>query len=150
MKIGVLSCLIAAALVSGCATKQELNITTDPPGANVTLIRLIEYTKHQDATFVDTKHEVTIEEGKPESIGMSPIEGYKFKPFFTGWVRAGIYKWQWTRHCKRARILAEKDGMTAETEVSFNQDHDPVSVELKLEQKPKAPAKAPEPQPEGK
>ncbi len=143
MKIGVVTCVLAAVLASGCATKQELNITTDPPGANITLIRLVEYTKHQDATVVETKNEVTIEEQKPESIGMSPVEGYKFKPFFTGWVRAGLYKWQWTRHCKSAKILAEKDGMNAETLVTFNQDHDPVSVVLKLEQKPAKPPEAP-------
>ncbi|MEZ0230795.1 MAG: hypothetical protein ACAI25_19400 [Planctomycetota bacterium] len=136
MKLGVLTCVLAAVLVSGCATKQELTVTTDPPGATVILIKLIEYTKHQDATFVETKHEVTIEEAKPESLGPSPVEGFKFKPFWTGWVRAGLYKWQWTRHVKKARIVAEKDGLSAETEVSFNADHDPVSVELKLEQRP--------------
>lgn len=137
----VVTLLAALAVSSGCATKQALTITSEPSGANIIMVRIVEKTKHQDAAGITTKENVEIIEETPEQLGMTPIEEHKFKPFWTGWVRAGLYKWQLTKHCKSAKIVAEKDGLYAETVVSFNQDHDPVTVHLQLE--PRKPAKAP-------
>jgi hypothetical protein len=127
---------LAAFLVAGCATKQKIRITTIPEGASLTIIQMGEKRKTQDVAGSNVSEKVEPFQDKPESIGTSPKD-FKFEPYHEGWVRAGLYKFKESKHCLSAKVIAEKDGMTAEKVVSFDADHDPVEVELSLEQAPK-------------
>jgi len=127
---------LATLLVAGCATKQNIKVNTVPEGAHVTLIKMGEKRKTQSVAGANASDEVTQFEDKPVDLGSAPID-FTFEPYHEGWVRAGLYKFKESKHCLRAKLLAEKDGLTAEKVVSFDADHSPVQVDITLEQAPK-------------
>ena len=129
-KVVTLLALSSLLLLCGCAATQKLSVITDPPGAQVTLVRY-GITKAEGGVpgvSVGTSGERF--EDPPITLGTSPLE-YEFKLEETAKELsiAGIFA-KVTRTFTEGLVRAEKDGRVAERRVLFAGK--PLAVDLLL------------------
>ena len=129
-KMVVLMTLVSLLLLCSCAANQKLSVTTDPPGAQVTLVRY-GITKAEGGlpgVSVGTSGENF--EDPPITLGTSPLD-YEFKLQETAKELSigGVYA-KVTRTFTEGLVRAEKDGRVAERRVLFMGK--PLAVDLLL------------------
>ncbi len=117
-------------LLSGCAATQRLNVTTSPPGAQVTLVRYGVTEAEGGVPGVSVGATGERFEDPPMTLGTSPLD-YEFKLEETDEEIsiAGVFM-KVTRKFTEGLIRAEKDGRVAERRVSFTGK--PLVVDLLL------------------
>ncbi len=114
----------------GCATTQKLRVTTDPPGAQVTLVRYGTVRAEGGAPGVTVGATGESFEDPPITLGTSPLE-YEFQLEETARELsiAGVFA-KVTRKFTEGLVRAEKDGRVAERRVLFLGK--PLAVDLLL------------------
>jgi len=104
-------------LVCGCAANQKLSVTTDPPGAQVTLVLYGISKTEGGVPGVSVGMSGQNFEDPPITLGTSPLQ-YEFKLVETTKELsvAGVYA-RVTRTFTEGLVRAEKDGRVAERRV---------------------------------
>ena len=129
-KIVAVILLSSLLLLCGCAANQKLSVTTNPPGAQVTLVRfgVTEAEGGVPGASVGATGESF--EDPPMTLGTSPLE-YEFRLEETAKELsiAGLFV-KVTRKFTEGLIRAERDGRVAERRVTFTGQ--PLTVDMLL------------------
>jgi len=129
-KVASVAVLGSLLLLCGCAANQKLSVTTDPPGAQITLVRYGITRAEGGVPGVSVGATGESFEDPPMTLGTSPLD-YEFKLEETAKELsiAGIFA-KVTRTFTEGLIRAEKDGRVAERRVLFAGK--PLAVDLVL------------------